>query len=80
MGFAIASAQRELGWNRRTIRKGMRELISGMTCVDNYDARGRKRIEEHLPQLLEDIKSLTLCLFDDLEREGSCSEASNYYL
>ena len=32
-------AERELGWNRRTIRKGMRELMSGITCVDNYDAR-----------------------------------------
>ena len=51
-------AQRELGWNRRTIRKGMHELTSGITCVDNYSARGRKSIEEHLPQLLEDIKTL----------------------
>lgn len=51
-------AERELGWNRRTIRKGMHELTSGITCVDNYSARGRKRIEEHLPQLNEDIKAL----------------------
>lgn len=51
-------AERELGWNRRTIRKGMHELTSGITCVDNYSARGRKNTEEHLPQLLEDIKTL----------------------
>jgi hypothetical protein len=61
LGWGIGGqsvAERELGWNRRTIAKGMRELMSGITCIDNYDARGRKRIEEHLPQLLEDIKTL----------------------
>ena len=42
-------AERELGWNRGTIRKGMHELESGMACVDAYAVRGRKRSEEHLP-------------------------------
>lgn len=50
-------AERELGWNRRTIRKGMHELTSGIICADNYSARGRKRIEENLPQLTQDLKS-----------------------
>lgn len=51
-------AQKELGWDRNTIRKGIRELTSGITCVDNYSARGRYKAEEHLPTLLEDIKNL----------------------
>jgi len=51
-------AERELGWNRVTIGKGIKELSSGITCVDNYRARGRKKAEEHLPNLLEDIKTL----------------------
>lgn len=51
-------AERELGWNRRTIRKGMHELDSGIRCVDAFSARGRKRAEEHLPHLLEDIKAI----------------------
>ncbi len=51
-------AQQELGWDRNTMRKGIRELTSGITCVDNYSARGRYKAEEHLPNLLEDIKSL----------------------
>lgn len=51
-------AEEELGWSRCTIRKGTRELKSGMTCVDNYLARGRKKIEEYQPKLLEDIKNL----------------------
>jgi hypothetical protein len=40
-------AERELGWDRKTIRKGMHELASGITCVDAFNARGRKRAEEH---------------------------------
>lgn len=51
-------AERELGWGRKTIRKGMRELDSGIRCVDSYHARGRKRAEAHLPHLLEDIRAI----------------------
>ena len=51
-------AQNELGWDRKTIRKGIRELTSGIICVDNYSAKGRYKAEEHLPNLLEDIKNL----------------------
>lgn len=51
-------AQKELGWDRNTIRKGIKELISGITCVDNMSAKGRYKAEEHLPYLLEDIKKL----------------------
>jgi hypothetical protein len=51
-------AKRELGWDRDTIRKGMHELDSGIPCIDNYGARGRKRAEEHLPHLLADIAVL----------------------
>ena len=51
-------ASQELGWNRTTIRKGIKELKSGIICVDNHSAKGRKKAEEHLPNLLEDIKNL----------------------
>ena len=44
-------ADRELDWNRNTIRKGKHELESGFICYDNYLARGRKRTEEQLPNL-----------------------------
>lgn len=52
-------AHRELGWNRNTIRKGQRELESGFSWIDNYQARGRKRTEERLPDLLADIHAIT---------------------
>jgi len=51
-------AERELGWNRGTIRKALRELDSGLICLDNFAARGRKRAEAHLPNLLTDITAI----------------------
>ena len=51
-------AERELKWNRGTIRKGMHEIESGMVCVDAYSSRGRKRSEEHLPNLLIDLRAI----------------------
>jgi hypothetical protein len=51
-------AEAHLGWNRETIRKGMHELRTGMTCVDAYHCRRRKPAEEHLPRLLDDIRSI----------------------
>lgn len=51
-------AARELGWGRMTIRKGVRELESGIACIDAFSLRGRKRAEDHLPNLLSDITAL----------------------
>jgi hypothetical protein len=51
-------AEQQLGWNRVTIRKGVRELRSGFTCMDAFHLRGRKRAEEKLPRLLKDIRAL----------------------
>jgi len=51
-------AERELGWNRVTIGKGLHELASGLRCVDAFSARGRRRAEEHLPHLLDDIRAV----------------------
>lgn len=48
-------AEQELGWNRERIRKGEHELKSGLVCADAFNQRGRKRSEEHLPNLLKDI-------------------------
>jgi hypothetical protein len=53
-----ARAERESGWDRKTIIKGNKELTSGFDCVDNFSARGRHPIEEKLPNLLDDIKDI----------------------
>ena len=51
-------AKYELGWDRDTIRKGMKELKNGIICIDNFSGRGRKRVEEKLPFLFENIKDI----------------------
>src|SRR3954464_15158652 len=51
-------AEVHLGWNRGTIRKAMHDLRSGLTCVDAFSLRRRKPVEEHLPRLLDDIRSI----------------------
>lgn len=51
-------AVRELGWDHKTIVKGIKELKAGIRCIDNFAGRGRHRVEDHLPNLLEDIKDI----------------------
>ena len=51
-------AARELQWGRMTIRKGLRELDSGLVCIDAFSLRGRKLAEDHLPSLLTDIRAI----------------------
>jgi predicted exporter len=52
-----SQAQLMLGWDRNTIRKGRTELVSG-PIKDNFSARGRKKAEYHLPNLLSDIQKI----------------------
>jgi len=51
-------AEIELGWDRKTIIKGTKELNSGIDCIDNFSGRGRDPIEKKLPNLLDDIKQI----------------------
>jgi hypothetical protein len=51
-------AEKTFGWDRRTVALGLNELRSGMVCVDNFKARGNKKLEEKYPQLEADIVSL----------------------
>jgi len=50
--------EREMGWGRECIQKGIREKETGIRCIDNYKAGGRKRTEDKLPSLSNDIRSL----------------------
>lgn len=51
-------AERYLGWDRHTVAKGMKELLSGIQCMDNYQARGTHASEEKLPHLESDIREI----------------------
>lgn len=53
-----ARAERELGWDRKTIIKGTKELRSGFDCIDNFSGRGRHAVEKKLENLLDDIKQI----------------------
>ncbi|MGD8542221.1 MAG: hypothetical protein PVI39_08015 [Desulfobacteraceae bacterium] len=57
-GGSARKAEREFGWGRETVHKGIRELATGIECLDNYSARGKKKTEEKIPQLIADIQSL----------------------
>ncbi|MCI5168264.1 MAG: hypothetical protein D3903_19790 [Candidatus Electrothrix sp. GM3_4] len=58
LGYGGASAaQNKLGWNRGTVRKGLKELENG-PIGDRFSDRGRKKSEELLPNLLEDLKKI----------------------
>ncbi len=54
----MSFAQKELGWNEGAIRKGKHELRTGIECLDAMNLRGRKKAEEQLPKLLDDIKEI----------------------
>ena len=51
-------AETELGWDRKTIRLGTKELESGFDCINNFSSRGRHSIEKKLPNLMQDIKDI----------------------
>lgn len=50
--------ERVLGWDRQTVRKGQGEVLTGETIEDRFGDRGRRRAEDHLPNLLDDIQSI----------------------
>ncbi len=52
-----AQTERELGWNRGTVRKGLCELKHG-SIQDAFAQRGRKHVEAKLPQLLSDFRAI----------------------
>jgi len=52
------AAEKELDWNRVTIKKGMHELRSGILCEDAFNQRGRKPLEYYVPQLEHDIRKI----------------------
>lgn len=51
-------AEAELGWNRGVISKGLHELRSGVTCLDDFASRGRKNWEEHHPELEQALREI----------------------
>ena len=67
-------AERQLGWGRQSVQLGLHERRTGITCVDNYRARGRHRSETKLPNLETDIRDLV-----DKEAQADPKFQSTFY-
>jgi transposase len=57
-GGSARRAERRFRWGRETVSKGLNELRSGIHCLENFQARGRPRLEDKNPQLAQDIRAL----------------------
>jgi len=51
-------AETVFGWRRDAVNTGLNELRTGIRCVDNAGARGRKKTEEAYPQLEQRIRQI----------------------
>lgn len=51
-------AEREFGWGREAVHTGLHEKRTGIRCIDNFGARGRKKTEEKTPLLTQEIERI----------------------
>ena len=55
---SVRRAERQFGWGRETIQKGLHEQRTGLRCIENFAARGRPRWEAENPQRANDIREI----------------------
>jgi hypothetical protein len=51
-------AESYFGWSRDTVSLGQKELETGIICLGNYSARGRKKSETVIRNLENDIRTV----------------------
>jgi hypothetical protein len=51
-------AERSMGWGRQSIETGLGEAKTGIRCLDNFKGRGRKRTEDKIEGLEEDVLAI----------------------
>lgn len=51
-------AERVFGWGRAAVNTGLNERRTGIRCMDDYSHRGRRKTEEHQPELVVEIQGL----------------------
>ena len=54
----IWKAEAVFGWSHKTVELGLNELRTGITCMDNFSARGNRRTEVKCPESEADIRAL----------------------
>jgi hypothetical protein len=57
-GGNARQAEYRFGWGRETVEKGLHESHTGVRCLENFAARGRRRSEEKDPNLAADIRAI----------------------
>lgn len=51
-------AETVFGWGRDSVNTGLNERRTGIRCLENFGARGRKKTETHAPQLAREIRRI----------------------
>jgi hypothetical protein len=51
-------AERRFGWGRDTVQTGLHERRTGLRCLEDFVARGRRRVEDQDQQLAADIRQI----------------------
>jgi len=57
-GGSPRRAEQVFGWGREAVNTGLNELRTGIRCVEDFSARGRRRTEEQNPELAQEIHAL----------------------
>jgi transposase len=57
-GGNARQAERRFGWGRETVQTGLHERRTGLRCVEDFEARGRQRVEDRDQRLAEDIREI----------------------
>jgi Rhodopirellula transposase DDE domain len=55
---SLWKAERLFGWSHYPVALGLNALRTGITCRDNFSARGNRQTEAKLPELEADIRAL----------------------
>jgi len=50
--------ERAMGWGREALKVGMKEIETGIRCINRYKDTGRNRTEDKMENLSEDIRLL----------------------
>jgi hypothetical protein len=51
-------AERRFGWGRETVQTGLHERRTGLRCLEDFVARGRRRVEDRDQCLADDIREI----------------------
>lgn len=51
-------AEQVFGWGRAAVETGLNELRTGIRCLDDFSARGRRKTEQRDPTLVDRIHAI----------------------